>query len=91
MGKNNLAAVLGANLLELVVDVLDDELGGVVDAKVWNEADRELALDRGGDDGLGAGGREGTLDTVERERGVAHTAHKLVVRSSFWKGYDSQS
>jgi hypothetical protein len=28
---------------------------------------------------------------VERERGVAHTAHKLVVRSSFWKGYDSQS
>jgi len=49
-------SVLGSDLLELVIDVLDDKLGGVLDTKIGDESDRELSLDGTGDDCLGSNG-----------------------------------
>lgn len=56
MCKVDLTSVLGTDLLELLVDVLDDELGGVLDTEVGDQSDRELALDGAGNDGLGSRG-----------------------------------
>lgn len=81
MGKHDLALVLRVEFLKLVVEVLDDTLGGVVNAEVGDEADRELALDGGGDDSLRAGSVEGTLNTVDRERRVTHATHELLSAS----------
>lgn len=53
--EHNLAPVLGPELLELGVEVLDDEVGDALDGEVGYETDGEFALDRAGDDGLGAG------------------------------------
>jgi hypothetical protein len=56
MCKVDLTSVLGTDLLELLVDILDDKLGGVLDTEVGNQSDRELALDGAGNDGLGSRG-----------------------------------
>jgi hypothetical protein len=48
----DLASVLGSDLLELLVDVFDDKLGGILDAEVGDESDRELSLDGTRDDCL---------------------------------------
>jgi hypothetical protein len=39
VSESNLAAVLGADLLKLVVDILDDVLGRVLNAEVGHETD----------------------------------------------------
>jgi hypothetical protein len=46
------ASVLGSDLLEFLIHVLDDKLGSVLDTKVGNESDGEFTLDRAWDDGL---------------------------------------
>jgi hypothetical protein len=48
------ASVLGSNLFEFLIDVFDDELGGVLDTKVGHQSDRELALYRTWNDSLGS-------------------------------------
>jgi len=45
-------SVLGADLLEFLIDVLDDKLGSVLDTKVGDESDGEFTLDRAWDDSL---------------------------------------
>ena len=69
--QDHLALVLRSQLHKFVVDVLDHEVGGVLDAKVGNEADGEFActlsaicasfsaqftLDRTWNDSLGSNG-----------------------------------
>jgi len=49
-------SVLGSDLLELFIDVLDNKLGGVLDAEIGDESDGELSLDRTWDDCLGSNG-----------------------------------
>lgn len=46
VSEHTLHPVFRADLLELVVDVFDDELGRALDAKVGDKADRELACAR---------------------------------------------
>lgn len=53
VGQSHFAAVFRSDLLELFIDVLDHEIGGLFDGEVGNESDREFALDRAGNDGLG--------------------------------------
>jgi hypothetical protein len=43
VSEHTLHPVFGADLLELVVNVLDDKLGRALDAEVRDEADGELA------------------------------------------------
>jgi hypothetical protein len=52
MGEVDFTSVLGSDLLEFLIDVLDDKLGSVLDTKVGNESDGEFTLDRAWDDGL---------------------------------------
>jgi hypothetical protein len=47
-------SILGSDLLELLVDVLDDELGGVLDAEVGDKSNGELSLDGTWNDSLGS-------------------------------------
>ena len=52
MSEVDFTSVLGSDLLELFIDVLDDKLGSVLDTKVGDESDGEFTLDRAWDDGL---------------------------------------
>jgi len=45
-------SVLGSDLLEFLIDILDDKLGGVLDTKVGDKSDGEFTLDRAWDDSL---------------------------------------
>lgn len=53
MSEVDFTSVLGANLLELLIDVFDHQFGGVLDAEIGDESDGEFTLDRAWDDGLG--------------------------------------
>ena len=78
----HLHVVLGAELLEHLVDVVVDALVGLFNVHVGHGTDRELANDLGGDDRLGSGGGEGTLDTVDgqgREAPAGHEGRLLVL------------
>ena len=47
----------------------------------------EFTRDLSGDDSLCARGREGTLDTMQGKRRLAHAAHehcRLIIRESYW-------
>ena len=52
VGEVNFTSVLGSDLLEFLIDVLDNKLGSVLDTKVGNESDREFTLDRAWNDSL---------------------------------------
>jgi hypothetical protein len=52
VGEVDFTSVLGSDLLEFLIDVLDDKLGSVFDTKVGDESDGEFTLDRAWDDGL---------------------------------------
>ena len=58
--------------LEVTLDLLADLRRGLI----GHEPQAELAADGFGDYGLGALAGESALDTVDRERGVAHAAHE---------------
>lgn len=70
----DLDSVLGSELGKLGVDVLDNAGVNLLGDHVGDRADRELANDLGGNDGLGASGRESSLNSVEGEGGVAPAA-----------------
>lgn len=70
----DLNSVLGTELGKLGVDVLDNAGVNLLGNHVGDRADRELANDLGGDDGLGTSGRESSLNSVEGEGGVAPAA-----------------
>ena len=74
--QGDVEGVLGLELGEGLLDVLEDELVDVLGLHVGHCADAELADDFGGNDGFGAGGGEGALDTVEGEGGEAPPAHE---------------
>ena len=52
MSEVDFTSVLGSDLLEFLIDVLDNKLGSILDTKVGNESDGEFSLDRAWDDGL---------------------------------------
>lgn len=54
MRQDNLELVLRPELLELLLDVFDDQIGHALDGEVRDKTDGEFALDRGGDDSLGS-------------------------------------
>jgi hypothetical protein len=53
--QDTFAPVLATELFELVIHVLDNEIGDALDGQVGDEADGEFALDRARNDGLAAG------------------------------------
>lgn len=67
----DLNSVLGTELGKLGIDVLDNAGVNLLGDHVGDRADGELANDLGGDDGLGTSSREGSLNSVEGEGGVA--------------------
>ena len=71
----NLHGAFGVELRKLLVKVLLDFGADIVGLLWGNEAQAELAANRGGDNGLRTDARERTLDSVDRERGVAHAGH----------------
>jgi len=73
---DDLAGVLGVQGLEDLVDVSLDKSVDLRDLHVGDGTDAELADDLGGDDSLCAGGGEGTLDTVKRQRGESPAGHQ---------------
>ena len=70
----DLDSVFGSELGKLGVDVLDNAGIDLLGDHVGDRADRELSNDLGGDHSLGSSSREGALNSVERERGVAPAA-----------------
>lgn len=52
MSEIDFTSVLGSDLLEFLVDVLDDKLGSVLDTEVGDKSDGEFTLDRAWDDSL---------------------------------------
>jgi hypothetical protein len=84
VGEVDFTSVLGSNLLEFLVDVLDDELGSVLDTKVGNESDGEFTLDRAWDDGLGSwGGCWSVLDQMHRLRQLTESTLDTVKRKTW--------
>jgi hypothetical protein len=54
VSKVDFTSVFGSDLLEFLIDVLDDELGSVLDTEIGDESDGEFTLDRAWDDCLGS-------------------------------------
>jgi len=52
VSKVDFTSVLGSDLLEFLIDVLDNKLCSVLDTKVRDESDGEFTLDRAWDDSL---------------------------------------
>ncbi len=71
--------ILGAELGELLVDVVDDETGDILRLHVWHSADGELSSDLGWDDGLGAWLGEGALDAVDGEGWESPAGHQRLL------------
>jgi hypothetical protein len=77
-------SVLGSDLLEFLIDVLDDELGSVLDTKVGHESDGEFTLDRAWDDGLGSrGGCWSVLDQMHRLSQLTESTLNTVKRKTW--------
>lgn len=74
--QGDIELVLGLQLGEGLLHVLEDELVDVLGLHVGDCADAELASDLCGNHGLGARGGECALDTVEGERGETPPAHE---------------
>lgn len=54
MSEVDFTSVLGSDLLEFFINVLDDKLGSVLDTKVGDQSDGEFTLDRARNDSLGS-------------------------------------
>lgn len=82
--------VLAVQFGKLLADVLEDNLVGLLDGHVGDSADGELAANLGRDNGLSTRGRESTLDTVERKRGVSPASHQSRLLGVVDSGFAAQ-